>query len=78
MNDIIFLSVCSGLLIIYHIFAYSTIFLAGNKYRIQLNKDILNGNIWLHRHKHSYDPSHVVLAVQTLRNAAIVGIFVGG
>lgn len=75
--DVVALAICIFALLIYHV-----VFYAGE--RIHLNADyqlsfkIRNVSHWLHKHKEKSDPQSMTLAIHTLRNTIIVGVFVGG
>jgi len=74
--DIGALAACISILFAYHFFFYfRTVRVDGN---MQLSFNIRNASHWLHKHKEKSDPQTTTLAVQTLRNTIMVGIFVGG
>lgn len=74
--DIIALATSIFVLLAYHVFFYySTVQVDGN---LQLAFNIRNVSHWLHKHKEKSDPQTTTLAIQTLRNTIMVGIFVGG
>eukprot|EP01032_Pedospumella_encystans_P022057 gene22057-25006_t len=39
---------------------------------------MVNSEMWIKKHKEMYDPATTVLAIQTIRNTLMVGVFIGG
>lgn len=74
--DIIALATCIFALFAYHFFFYHTTVQVDGK--LQLSFNMRNVAHWLHKHKEKSDPQTTTLAIQTLRNTIMVGIFVGG
>ena len=66
----------SLLFIVYHIVFYRHVYALDT--RTQLSLNILSSYNWINKHASVSDPASCTLAVQTLRNAMIVGVFVGG
>jgi uncharacterized membrane protein len=64
-------------LLAYHLYSYVTVFCCESR-SIQLTRNMMNGLIWIAKHKTKSDPASVTLAVQTLRNTMLVAIFIGG
>ena len=69
---------------IYHAYAYGSVCLPSRSSSIcpcigmQLSRNIHNSSLWLEKHLRHDDASSDTAAIQTLRNAILVAIFIGG